>query len=315
MTQGIISAKGRHVPIIASHDPSLQGLTYENFLQTDAAINPGNSGGPLVNLRGEVVGINAAIASNTGAYNGIGFSIPSNDAQYIMKSLIEHGKVVRGYLGVMIEDIAHPAPRDKSLAEAARKEGFKGDKGILISEVNADGPGGRSGLQSGDVITSINGKPVDSVDELRNQIARTAPNSKIDLGVFRTGKQQQISATVGLQPATNEPTGIARGADQQPGSADAKDLGITVQDLTPRQARNYGLKEGEGVVITQVNPRGLASELGLTPGDVVTRLDGKEVTSSRQFNDVLGSAKLSNGVKMMVRTQNGMDRLVYLEQK
>ena len=121
MTQGIISAKGRHVPIIAEHDPKLRGMTYENFLQTDAAINPGNSGGPLCNLRGEIIGINTAIASNTGAYNGIGFSIPSNDAQYIMQSLIDHGKVVRGYLGIGIEDLAHPAPSSKGLVDSIRK--------------------------------------------------------------------------------------------------------------------------------------------------------------------------------------------------
>src|SRR5881396_1118283 len=107
-------------------------MTYENFLQTDAAINPGNSGGPLVNLKGEVVGINAAIASSTGAYNGVGFSIPSNDAQYVMKSLIEHGKVVRGFLGIGIEDINHPAPEHKGLVDAVRRAGFKGERGVLV---------------------------------------------------------------------------------------------------------------------------------------------------------------------------------------
>jgi len=314
MTQGIVSAKGRHVPIIAEHDQTLRGMTYENFLQTDAAINPGNSGGPLVNLKGEVVGINAAIASNTGAYNGIGFSIPSNDAQYIMKSLIEHGKVVRGYLGIEIEDFSHPAPQDKGLAESIRKAGFKGDKGVLVKSTLGNGPAAAAGVQSGDVITAINGKPVASVDEMRNQIARTAPDSKLALTVFREGKNQDLTAAVGTQPDTARPVvqvenkGAAR-------PAEGGTLGVRVQDVDPATAKRAGLKDNKGAVISAVQPDSLAATLGLQPGDVVTKVDKTEIGSAKQFADAIKASDLSQGVKMIVRGEDGMDRMVFVEKR
>ncbi len=156
MTQGIISAKGRQIGIIGEHNPALRQLAYEDFLQTDAAINPGNSGGPLVNLHGEVIGINAAIASNTGTYSGIGFSIPSNESRtYVMDSLIKHGKVVRGYLAVQIEDINSPRKEDEALANSIKKAGFSG-KGVLVPAVGENGPAAKGGVQAGDVITGLN---------------------------------------------------------------------------------------------------------------------------------------------------------------
>jgi serine protease Do len=313
MTQGIISAKGRHVPIIANHNPALQGLTYENFLQTDAAINPGNSGGPLVNLKGEVVGINAAIASNTGAYNGIGFSIPSNDARYIMDSLIKNGKVVRGYLGIFIEDVDHPQSDSKAMVERARKEGFKG-KGVLVPKLSASGPGASAGLQGGDIITALNGKSFASVDELRNQIARIAPNTKATLTVFRDGKTMDLTATVGTQPDTNQVAGLGLRGTDAADAMDASDLGISVQDVTGEVARRYGLKESKGVVVTRVSPRGLAAD-SVRPGDVILRVDRTDVTSAKQFTDALNAAKLDDGVKLIVRSDDGMDRLVYIEKK
>ena len=300
MTQGIISAKGRHVPIIAQHDPTLQGLTYENFLQTDAAINPGNSGGPLVNLKGEVVGINAAIASSTGAYNGIGFSIPSNDAQYIMKSLITHGKVVRGYLGISIEDINHPAPQQQALAESLRKEGAT--KGILVGEVAASGPAANSGIQAGDVITAVEGRPVTTVDDLRNQIARTAPDTALKLSIFRDGKTQDLKVSVGTQPETRQPVSLANKPQGQ--TPEAGVLGVRVADGAD------GLK---GAEIKEVLPNSLAVEVGLQTGDVITKVDKTPVSSAQQFADAMKTAKLSAGVKLTVRGGNGMDRMIFVQ--
>jgi len=315
MTQGIISAKGRsHLGIIASHDPSLQGMTYENFLQTDAAINPGNSGGPLVNLKGEVVGINAAIASRTGAYNGIGFSIPSNDVRYVMDSLIKSGKVVRGYLGVKIEDLDHPAPADQRLADSIRKSGFKAD-GVLVNSVEPAGPAGQAGLQPGDVITQIDGKSFKTPDELRNYIARARPQSKLNLQIYRDGKTQPVSVNVGTQPEAIQLASQNTPRTAEDTSADSKDLGISVEDLTGRQAQRLGLTAGKGAIVARVAPNSLAGEMGLKPGDVVTRVDRTPITSARQFSDALGSAKLSDGVKLTVRGDDGMDRLVYIEKK
>jgi serine protease Do len=308
MTQGIISAKGRHVPIIAEHDPSLRGMTYENFLQTDAAINPGNSGGPLVNLKGEVVGINSAIASNTGAYNGIGFSIPSNDAQYVMNSLIQHGKVVRGYLGIMIEDINHPSPEDKALADSLRKQGA--DKGILVGQVSGDGPGAKSGIQAGDVITAMDGKPVSDVDVLRNQIARTAPDSTLKLTVWRDGKTQDLSVKVGTQPDTRESVAKA-GPERNPATPETGVLGVRVSDVDS-SARRQGAPR-QGAEIKSVAPNSLAADVGLKAGDVITRLNKTDIASAQQFAEAMKAAKLSDGIKLTVRGDDGMDRMVFVQ--
>jgi serine protease Do len=309
MTQGIISAKGRHVPIIAEHDPRLRGMTYENFLQTDAAINPGNSGGPLVNLKGEVVGINAAIASNTGAYNGIGFSIPSNDAQYVMQSLIANGKVVRGYLGVMIEDLNKPAPEQKALAESLKKEGA--DKGILVAEVSAAGPGAKGGLKAGDVITALNGKPVSNVDTLRNEIARTKPDTALKLSVFRDGKTQDLTVAVGTQPDTLQ-TVSAKAPAERNAMPDTGTLGVRVSDVDENLARREGMPK-QGAVIRSVVPDSLAADVGLKPGDVITKVNKTDITSAQQFADTIKSAKLADGVRLSVHSQDGMDRLVFVQ--
>jgi serine protease Do len=312
MTQGIISAKGRHVPIIAEHNQALQGMTYENFLQTDAAINPGNSGGPLVNLQGEVVGINAAIASNTGAYNGIGFSIPSNDAQYIMHSLIEHGKVVRGYLGVMIEDANHPAAEDKGLLDSLKSSGFNG-KGIFVKSVTDKSPAAASGIQPGDVITGINGKSETDVDELRNQIARTPPDTKLNLNIWRDGQTENVSVELGTQP---EGRMVAQAAPSRSrNQAQPNDLGVRVQDMTPAYARRNNLSGTTGAIITNVDPQSIAAGAGLEPGDVVTKVDKTDVTSAKQFDDVLSKAKLSDGVKLLVRGDDGSQRMVFVQKQ
>jgi len=311
MTQGIISAKGRQVPIIAMNNPALQGLTYENFLQTDAAINPGNSGGPLVNLRGEIVGINTAIASRSGAYNGIGFAIPSNDAKYIMDSLIKTGKVVRGYMGVGIVDL-----RDTRAKAEAKRYGFTGETGVLVREVMADSPGGKGGLQLGDIITHINGKPVETINQLRNTVARTAPGNKIDLKIFRDKKYLDLSFAVGTQPDTATPVAASNSSRTQPARpVGLDDVGIQVRQLDAAQAQRYRLGEGKGLLITNVERDSLAAELGLRVGDVITRADRQEVNTPQELTAALSKEKLAAGVRLEVRTATGTDRSIYIEKK
>jgi serine protease Do len=312
MTQGIISAKGRQIGIIGSHNPSIQGLSYEDFLQTDASINPGNSGGPLVNLDGEVIGINAAIASNTGQSNGIGFSIPSNEARYIMESLIKNGKVVRGFLDVAIEDINNPADDDKALADSIKKEGFTGN-GALVSRIDTEGPAGKGGVQSGDVITALNGKPVESVNQLRNQIARTAPGTSVTLSVYRDKKTLELTFPLGTQPATRELASMET-ADQ-PNAAGAS-LGIQhLRAVNDSEAHKYHLLPGHGVVVTDLDQNGIAALGGLQPGDVITSVNGTRVSTPDEFSAALSKGSLAEGVRLHVRSVDGMDRLLILSGK
>ena len=313
MTQGIISAKGRQINIIGANNPGLRGLTYENFLQTDAAINPGNSGGPLVNLKGEVIGLDTAIASRDGAYNGIGFAIPSNDAKYIMESLIKNGKVVRGYLGVRISDIKETATR-----KVARSFGYEGNTGVLVEDMTDDSPGAKGGLKRGDIITSINGKPVRDITELRTIVARTAPGGKIDLTVFRGGKNEELSFPVGTQPesAVASTGGAHEGKEPgHPGRFDSSELGVTVSDITADIAEQLGVKPDSGVVVTDVDPQGLAAELGLGKGQIIKNVQGTEVHNAKEFKAALAKRKLADGVRLSVRDPDGSERYVFIQKQ
>ncbi len=299
MTQGIVSAKGRNTPIIASNNPKLIGLTYENFIQTDAAINPGNSGGPLVNLKGEVIGINTAIASRSGAYNGIGFAIPANDAKYVMDQLIRHGKVTRGYLGVRISDV-----HDSKVADRAKAVGFTGDKGVFIEEVQADTPGGSGGLKPGDVIIAIDGRETENTTQLRNQIARTAPGTKVTVTVMREGKKIELSFPVGTQPDVADAMADAAKEKSSPNdNFDLTDLGITVQEQNGK------------LVVTNVDDQGLAAVRGVSRGDTIEKVQGKEVKTIDELNAVLAKRKISDGVYMIVRTKDGAQRFIYVQKE
>ena len=298
MTQGIISAKGRQVNIIGMHNPALAGLTYENFLQTDAAINPGNSGGPLVNLKGEVVGIDTAIASSSGAYNGIGFAIPSNDVKYITDSLIKSGKVVRGYLGVGISDV-----HELKFRKQAESLGFTGNSGVIVGEVRADTPAsGKDGLQPGDIITAINGKTVADIGQLRTTIARTAPGTKITLGVFRKGKTIDVSFALGTQPDSAVVAERTAPKDSVP-AIGFNDLGVTAEE-----------KAGKGLTITDVDPNGLAAR-DLNKGDVILSVQGKEVKTAEDLKAAIAKGNLSKGLHMTVRSADGSEKFVYIEKQ
>jgi serine protease Do len=282
VTAGIISATGRANVGIAD---------YEDFIQTDAAINPGNSGGPLVNLRGEVIGINTAIASRSGGYMGIGFAVPSNMARDVMNRLREKGEVVRGWLGVSIQNLS------KELAESM---GLESADGALVSQVFDNGPAGKAGLKVGDVIIQYNGKPVKDVTELRTAVAWTEPGAKVEMVVLRAGNRETLSIQIerrGDQPQLARAGGGGRPA----GPSEFKNLGIQVADLTPETAQRYGYEEGQGVLVTDVDPAGLAARTGLEPGMLILQVGGKPVRSVAEFKEALQGADAARGIPMLVR--------------
>ena len=260
LTAGIVSAKGR----------SSVGITdYEDYIQTDAAINPGNSGGPLIDLQGKVVGINTAIYSRSGGYMGIGFAIPVNMARNIYTQLIEHGNVTRGYLGVTIQDLT---------AELAKSFGLKDTKGVLVSQVMPDTPAEKAGMKQGDVIASINGKPVETAAALRNEVAMKAPGTAVKVGVIRDGKEKTLSVKV--EKMSEDLLTSSR-------SESIRDLGMSVSALTKELAEQYGLENEKGVVVTGVEQGSLAARAGIRQGMLIKEVNRRPVTSVKEFEDAL----------------------------
>jgi serine protease Do len=286
ITAGIISAKGRtHVGI----------ADYEDFIQTDAAINPGNSGGPLVDLEGKVIGINTAIFTRSGGYMGIGFAIPINMAKSVMESLIKTGHVVRGYLGVSIQNLT---------PGLAKSFDYEGSKGALVGDVSPDSPAAKAGIKQGDIITSYAGKKVKSVDELRSAVAETKPGTEAEVDVFRNGKEKSLKVKVGELEAR---TASAHGTQTE-----APDLGMTVKTLTPELAQGLGLKEQQhGVVVTEVEPGGLAATAGIRPNDLIVSVQGKAVENAAQFREETSKYDLKKGIRLVVQS-GGTERFVFL---
>jgi len=265
LTAGIVSAKGRN---------GIGLSDYENFIQTDAAINPGNSGGPLVNLDGEVVGINTAIFSRSGGYMGIGFAIPVNMAKQIRDQLIAHGEVTRGQLGVYIQDLTR---------ELADSFGLENVQGALVAQVMEDSPAEKAGLKRGDVIQRLDDQAVGKVADLRNRIAMTPPGTKVRLTVLRDGKPRQLTVTIGK-------------LDSEKGSAAAAEgevprLGLSLQALTPELAERLGYQGEKGVLVGAVEPGSLAGQAGIERGDLIQEIDRQAVASPEQARKILGQAK------------------------
>ncbi len=308
MTQGIISAKGRkNLDIIGAHNPQLQGLTYQDYIQTDAAINPGNSGGPLVNMKGHVIGINCAIATNTGSFNGIGFAIPSSEVKYIAGQLIKHGKVVRGYLGVSIADVRH-----EQIRKVAETFGFKGHHGVLVEQVDPSTPAAHAGLRRGDIIIAFDGKKIRSMNQLRDAVAMTHPGKKVTLGLFRRGKTLSVTFAVGTQPATLAQ--VEMGGGNIPGQTEnSGSLGIGVTAVTHNLARSYHMAAPHGVLIKTVNPNGVAASVGIRPGDVILSVQGHRVNSPADFVKALHQVNLTKGIRLSLRSPNGVERFVFVQ--
>jgi serine protease Do len=288
VTMGIVSAKGR---------ADLGITAYEDFIQTDAAINPGNSGGALINTEGKLVGINTAILSRTGGYQGIGLAIPTSMAQPIMETLKQSGKVSRGFLGVGIQDIDH------DLAAALK---LSDQNGVLLSEVQSGGPGAKGGLQRGDVVVKVDGKPVTSTGQFRNLIASSGAKKHVTLEVLRDGKPRSFGVELGEVP--DEPGAV--GATTTPGSSPQATTGgaldgVTFEDLTPQHRRTLGLapEVQHGVVITDLSARSAAARAGLRPGDVVLELNRTAVDSLAKFKELY--SKASGDVLLLIHRRGG----------
>jgi len=296
MTHGIVSALNRDVGILR------QQMGYENFIQVDAPINPGNSGGPLVNVRGEIIGINTAIATRSGGFQGIGFAIPSNQAQVIYKSLKETGKVTRGWLGVEIANVS-------AIKDEAKAVGYESDKGVMVKGAMRGTPAAGK-LQPGDIITRINGKVVDNVTQLRNVIAMTAPGTDVQMTVFRSGKEADVTVKVGEQPDDMASGGRP---GRNPGVAPPVDaLGMTLGTVNEETIQQFGLNDvSEGAVITEVKRGSSAARAGLKPGDVITRVGDTLVTNAEGAAGALREQDRSKGIRLNITSAEGQ-RFVFV---
>ena len=271
VTSGIVSAKGRQIG----------AGPYDNFIQTDASINPGNSGGPLINLRGEVVGINTAIFSQTGGNIGIGFAIPTNSVKDLLPQLKDKGRVVRGYLGTTVQKIT---------PEIANSLGIKESGGALVADVVRGSPAEKAGIKTGDVIIEFNRKEIKDSSDLPPVVARVAPGTTVQLKVLREGKQVSLPITVG-ELKDNEI--VASGQES--------DLGLSVQPVTPDIAQSLGLERAEGLVVSSVKPGSAAEEAGLRSGDVITQINRRPVKNLAEYNREMARNEKGKPVLFLVR--------------
>jgi len=306
MSQGIVSAKGRQLGILRGN----QG--YESFIQTDAAINPGNSGGPLTNIYGQVVGMNTAIASRTGAYNGLGFAIPIKMVVNVADQLVASGKVSRGYLGVFIRDVT---------PQLAKSFGYDG-KGVLVENPIAGSPGEKAGMKRGDIITKVDGTDVLTADELRNYIAGLKPGTKVAVEVYRLenatdtkGKLVPIELVIGEQPDATTTARINPGATPGAGSEAAQllnKLGIEVATHTEELAKQMGEKFVPGAIVKRVRAGSVAEAAGLAVRQVITDVMGKAVLDEKSFLAELAKHDIEKGVRISVMDGDS-PRFVVLE--
>jgi serine protease Do len=280
VTMGIISAVGRANVGIAD---------YEDFIQTDAAINPGNSGGPLVNIKGEIIGINTAIFSRTGGYQGIGFAVPSNMVRLIMEQLIQKGKVTRGWIGVTIQELT---------PELAQEFGLKKSKGALVSDVVKNSPAARAGIKRGDVIVEFNGKEVRDVSSLRNMVAQTKTGSEIKLRIFRAGKEFTIKVNILELP--REVAEIV--PDQLPDDGESRFLtGLTVMNLTREIVRQLGFtKDEKGVVVVKVEPGSPADDAEIRKGDIIKEINKKEIYTIEDYNRLIANLQEEESLLLFI---------------
>ena len=265
VTSGIVSAKARQIG----------AGPYDDFLQTDAAINPGNSGGPLVNMRGEVIGINTAIVRGG---SGIGFAIPANMAKRVSAQLVEHGKVTRGWLGVVLQPLT---------PELAASFGAEGKKGVLVSEIMPDSPAAKAGLKSGDIVLEVGGKKVDSPGDVARAVGLAAPGRTTKLTLWRDKAQKTVDVVLG----------------EAPGDRQVSRLGFEVRPLTPELARELNRRSTEGVVVNSVEDGSAAAEAGIRRGDVIVEVNRQPVKSLADFERA--TRDLKKGERLTVRLERG----------
>lgn len=285
VTMGIVSAIGRANVGIAD---------YEDFIQTDAAINPGNSGGPLVNIKGELIGINTAIFSRTGGYQGIGFAVPSNMVQSVMTQLINEGKVTRGWLGVTIQNFT---------PELAKEFGLKKTSGALITDIFNDSPAEKAGLKRGDVILEVDGKKIKNVETLRNMVSQSKVGSTIKIEILRDKRIRSLKADI-----TEFPQDLAKAAPPEPEenlSGENELAGFSVTNLTKNIAKQLGLSRNEkGVVIVKVDPYTAAEDAGLKKGDLIQEINKRRVKNLSEFNKIVPHIRDGDTVLLFIN-RNG----------
>jgi len=285
VTSGIISATGRG-------DLGIED--YEDFIQTDASINPGNSGGALVNVNGELIGINTAILTGDGSRGnqGVGFAIPINMARTVMDQILKNGRVIRGYLGARIQPVT---------PEIAKAFGLKEPYGALLGDVDAKGPAGKSGLQRGDIVLDMNGQRITETYNFRLKVAMTAPNTPVDLKVYRDGVTKDYTVTLGELPSQPEKK------EEATGSPSSALQGLNVETLTPQIASQLGLPaDTYGVVVDGVDQGSLAEETGLSRGDVIQEVDHQKVANMADFSRVVRQSKGESLLLLVNRGGNTM---------
>jgi len=304
MTHGIVSALNRQAGVMADRQ------SYENFIQVDAPINPGNSGGPLTNVQGEVVGINTAIASRSGGFQGVGFAIPSNQAKFVYSALKDKGKVTRGWLGVAIDDAAkHPG--------LVKSFGYQGEKGVLVQQTFSDTPA-TGKLREGDIITEMNGKKAETVQQLRNAVASTPPGQDLKLKVFRDGQATDVTVKIGEQPEDLSAMGSRAPRPTPPAKQERADkaiesLGLSLSDVTDAAIQQFGLSDVKsGAVITKIAPKSPAAKALLRVGDVIAKVGDKTVANAEEAMAALSKADVSKGVRLYVTTPAG-SRFAFVE--
>ncbi|HVF51883.1 MAG TPA: Do family serine endopeptidase [Pyrinomonadaceae bacterium] len=303
VTAGIISTKERRTP---------GGSNFQQFIQTDAAINRGNSGGPLVNMRGEVIGINSQIATSTGDYNGIGFALPSNEASFVYRQIVAGGKVRRGYLGVFLEPVK---------AEFMRVYGLPDTKGAIVGDVrDEEGPAAKGGIQTNDIIVEYNGQPVLNSQDLINKVAATGVGQTVQIGYLRdvNGKLERrtASVTIGERPprlaaaelSPESDTGTKPGGDKSKTAAPTSDrplLGLTLSELTPQLANEKNLKGVRGLLVRDIDMGGLAYEANIAKNMVIQRVNRQPVNTLAEFERIINALKPGDAVVMHIVAYDG----------
>jgi serine protease Do len=295
VTMGVISAVGRANVGIAD---------YEDFIQTDAAINPGNSGGALVNARGELIGINTAILSRTGGYQGIGFAVPSSMARQVMDSLIKYKKVVRGWLGVSIQEVT---------SDLADEFGVKDLKGALVSGVMKKSPAEKAGIKQGDVILQYNGKVVEDTGHLRNMVSQSPIGATVKVKLQRAKKEVEVEVVIAELPKK-----LAEVSSREEGSEENNDNneessslpGLVVREFTPDLARHFGFDENEkGVIVVKVDPGSRIFEAGIRPGDIILQINQKNIATLEDYKKTASTIKKKKRILFLVR-RKGQDLFV-----
>ena len=293
VTTGIVSALGRGVNEL--------NLNFQNFIQTDASINPGNSGGALVDTDGRLIGVNTAIFSRTGGNQGIGFAVPSNLARNVMESILQNGRMVRGYLGIMLQPLSE---------DLAKEFKIEGDKGALVGDVTKNSPAQKAGLKSGDIVVSVDGKQVDGPRELQLIVGTKAPGTDVSVKYLRDGREQTVNVKLAERPGKNE---LAQN-DAPDGDPDVLD-GVTVGNIDADARKAFGIAEDvKGVVVTAIDPDSPSYAAGIRKGDVIHEINREAVANDKQAVELSEKVKKEKKVLLRVSTK-GASRFVVVAPK